>query len=143
MADPPPTGFAALPHPGPFVQQAGPLFLHESGSIVGVFVAEHHLNRVGTVMGGFLATLVDVACCRAVAAGAGAGAMVATVSLTTEFIRSAPLRAWLEARAEVERRGSLAFADCSVWDGADRIAGAHGVFAVRFNGSAGDRSGAV
>ena len=47
-------------------------------------------------MGGFLATLVDVAFGRAIRAEAEGESAVATVSLTTDYLRPGPEGAWLE-----------------------------------------------
>lgn len=56
---------------------------------------------------------------------------MATVSLTTDFLRPGPRGAWLEVRAEVERlTGRLAFGDCSVGADGEEIVRARAVFAV-------------
>ena len=66
---------------GAFVDHVGPLYTREHDGAIGVRIEEHHLNVAGTAMGGFLATLVDVAFGRAVRAEADDGPAVATVSL--------------------------------------------------------------
>jgi uncharacterized protein (TIGR00369 family) len=126
-----PDGFSELPPAGGFVDHAGPFFAGPDG-VVGVQVEERHLNAAGTVMGGFLATLVDVAFGRAIREDAEGDAAVATVSLTTDYLRPGPADAWLEAHTEVERLGGrLAFADCSVRAEGKEIVRARAVFAVR------------
>jgi uncharacterized protein (TIGR00369 family) len=127
----PPEGFTPLTGAGPFVDHAGPLHAREDGTL-GVRVEDRHLNRAGTAMGGFLTTLVDAAFGRAVREQSGDDATVATVSLTTDFLRPAPAGSWLEARTEVERLGGrLAFADCSVRADGEEVVRARAVFAVR------------
>lgn len=127
----PPAGFTVLTDPGAFVTFVGPVAVREDG-VLGVRVAEHHLNRAGSVMGGFLATLVDAAFGQAIRRDADADAKVATVSLTTHFLRPGALGAWLEAHTTVEQvGGSLAFADCSVRADGEEIVRARAVFAVR------------
>lgn len=127
-----PAGFTPLPDPGAFVEHVGPVYLREHDGVVGVRVEDRHLNAAGTAMGGFLATLVDVSIGRAVRAGADGEAAVATVSLTTDYLKPGPAGAWLEARCEVERLGgSLAFVDCSVRADDAEVVRARAVFAVR------------
>ena len=129
-----PDGFEPLTGGGGFVDLAGPLHLGPDKT-VGVRVEDRHLNAAGTVMGGFLATLVDVSFGRAIREDAEGDAKVATVSLTTDYLRPAPAGAWLEARTEVERLGGrLAFADCSVRADGDEVVRARAVFAVRDEG---------
>ncbi len=94
-------------------------------------VPERHLNVAGTTQGGFLATLVDVALGRAIRADTD-DARVATVSLTTDYIRPVAPGAWLEAHARVDRvGGGLAFADCSLHADGKEAVRARAVFAVR------------
>ena len=126
-----PDGFRPLADAGEFADLVGPLHVGP-GEVLGVRVDERHLNRAGTAMGGFLATLVDAALGRAVRAEADGGASTATVSLTTDYLRPAPAGAWLEARTAVERIGSrLAFADCSVTADGREVVRARAVFAIR------------
>jgi acyl-coenzyme A thioesterase PaaI-like protein len=86
-------------------------------------------------MGGFLATLVDVALGQAVRDASDDDAKVATVSLTTDYLRAGEPGAWLEAHTEVERLGgSVAFADCSVRAHGEEVVRARAVFAVHSGG---------
>src|SRR3954462_15561245 len=117
-----PAGFAPLTGAGAFMEHVGPLYVDESESVIGVRVADRHLNVAGTVMGGFLATLADAAFGRAIRRQADGEAAVATVSLTTDYLRPGAAGAWLEARAQIERLGArLAFGDCSVCAGGEEI----------------------
>ena len=126
-----PQGFTPLAGGGPFIDLIGPFHVHDSG-VLGARVEERHLNRAGTAMGGFLATLVDAALGRAIRDVAEGEAKIATVSLTTDYLRAAQHGAWLEAHTEVERLGGrLAFADCSVRADDGEVVRARAVFAVR------------
>jgi uncharacterized protein (TIGR00369 family) len=128
---PVPDGFSSLTGAGAFVDLVGPLYATTGGEL-GVRVQQRHLNVAGTTQGGFLATLVDVALGRAIRADADNGAGVATVSLTTDYIRPVPLGAWLVAHTEVDRvGGGLAFADCSLHADDQEAVRARAVFAVR------------
>ena len=127
-----PAGFAPLKDAGAFVDTVGPLYRRESNEVIGVRLEERHLNVAGTAMGGFLATLVDVAFGRAIRAAAEGEAAVATVSLTTDYLRPGAVGAWLEARTEVEHlAGRLAFGDCSITAEGEELVRARAVFAVR------------
>ncbi len=127
----PPAGFTPLPDPGPFLEHVGPVLASEDGAL-GLQAQDHHLNPNGTVMGGLLATLVDAALAAGIRRDADEDVQIATVSLTTDYLRAAPAGAWLEARTEVERFGGrLAFADCSVRADGDEVVRARAVFAVR------------
>ena len=127
----PPPGFTPLDDPGPFLEHVGPVHTGPGG-VLGLQAAPHHLNANGTVMGGLLATLVDAALGAGIRRDADDDVEIATVSLTTDYLRAAPADAWLEARTEVERLGGrLAFADCSVRADGDEVVRARAVFAVR------------
>src|SRR3954452_1183038 len=129
-----PAGFEPVTGAGAVLELVGPLYAREDG-VVGLRVEDRHLNVAGTAMGGFLATLVDVAFGRAIRAQAEGGAAVATVSLTTDYLRPGEPGAWLETHATVERlTGRLAFGDCSVRAGDEEVVRARAVFAVRSDG---------
>jgi uncharacterized protein (TIGR00369 family) len=127
-----PSGFEPLDDPGAFVEHIGPVFAREEDGVLGLRVEDRHLNSAGAVMGGLLATLADVAFGRAVRASAEGENAVATVSLTTDYLRPGPAGAWLEAHTEIEQLGGrLAFGDCSISADGEEIVRARAVFAVR------------
>src|SRR3982751_2353727 len=110
-----PAGFEVLRDGGAFVDHVGPLYVRAADGALGLRVEDRHLNVAGTAMGGLLATLVDASFGRAVRAEADGDAAVATVSLTTDYLRPGRPGAWLEAHTKVEHFGGrLAFGDCSV-----------------------------
>src|SRR3954451_11277273 len=127
-----PAGFELLRDGGAFVEHVGPLYVRSADGALGLRVDDRHLNVAGTAMGGLLASLVDAAFGRAIRAEADGDAAVATVSLTTDYLRPAGPGAWLQTRAEVERlTGRLAFGDCSVHADGEEAVRARAVFAVR------------
>jgi acyl-coenzyme A thioesterase PaaI-like protein len=131
-----PAGFEPYANAGAFLDHVGPLYVRGADGVLGVRVEDRHLNAGGSAMGGFLATVVDAALGRAIRAAADDDdddePAVATVSLTTDFLRPGPAGAWIEARTSVEQLGgNLAFADCSLRAGHDEIVRARAVFAVR------------
>lgn len=111
-----PAGFVALETEIPFLELIGDIYVHKSEPARLLILAqEKHANHRGTVMGGMLATFVDFALGRAIAADADDDKERATVSLTIDYLAAAPTGAWIEARTHVDRiGGTLAFADCSL-----------------------------
>jgi uncharacterized protein (TIGR00369 family) len=129
-----PDGFRPLADAGAFLELVGPFHVNPAG-VLGIRVEERHLNRAGSAMGGFLATLVDVALGQAIREESNGDAKVATVSLTTDYLRAGKSGAWLEAHTDVERLGgSVAFADCSLRADGQEVVRARAVFAVRSGG---------
>jgi acyl-coenzyme A thioesterase 13 len=133
-AAPPPDGFAPLDAPGPFSELVGPLYARAADggtAVVGLRAEERHANPAGTVHGGLLATLCDVAVGQAVRSAADELSAAATVSLTTDYLAPASPGVWLEASVEVEKLGGrLAFADCSVTADGAEVVRARAVFSV-------------
>jgi len=129
----PPAGFEPVEAPGRFAELIGPLFARADGetTVLGLRSEERHANVNGSVHGGLLATLCDMAVGWAVRAEADEISAAATVSLTTDYLAPAAPGAWLEARSTVEKLGGrLAFADCSVTADGHEIVRARAVFSV-------------
>jgi uncharacterized protein (TIGR00369 family) len=66
-------------------------------------VEDRHMNCAGTVHGGMLMSLADIAMSRAARAGTGAGNS-STVSLSCDFVGPGKLGDVIEARVRVTRR---------------------------------------
>ena len=112
-----PAGFTPFPDQGPFLQEIGPIQVHEGGGelVLGLRAEERHTNHRGTIQGGLLSTLADFALGRAIEADADDDKDRATVSLTVDFLKPAKPGDWIESRTRVDRvGGTLAFADCSL-----------------------------
>ena len=113
-----------------FVDHVGPF--ERSGEILGLRIDARHLNTFGKAQGGLLMTMVDLAIGDAVRSAAGSDDVsAATVSLTTDFLRSVDEGAWVTAHTEVERLGGkLAFVDCSLRADSREVVRGRAVFAV-------------
>jgi uncharacterized protein (TIGR00369 family) len=98
-------------------------------STVALEAAEHHLNPHGSVHGGVLATMIDVAMGTAVATTGGQSPV--TVSLAVTYLEPGrPGR--LEARAQVRKRGKrLMVVEAEVVQDGDVVADALGTFSVK------------
>lgn len=93
----------------------------------------YHRNRLGTVHGGVIMTLLDTAGMWA-CSEEGQLPGCPTVSINCSFVRAvAPSKvASLNARAEVVRRGRrMHFVNITAFAGSDVVATAQGVYAVR------------
>jgi uncharacterized protein (TIGR00369 family) len=98
--------------PNPFLERNGPLYGKLEGPrfLVGLRVLERHCNPAGTCHGGMLLTFADMTLIMASNVQAKLDRYLTTVNLSTDFVRAAPLGAWLEGRTDVLRvTGSLVF----------------------------------
>lgn len=97
-------GFVPLQSEDPFEVDVGPLYCRTHGQDVevGFVVARHHLGPNGC-HGGMLCSLAKVAIGAQARHRVGAGERFELISLNTEFLRSAPLGAWVSARTEILR----------------------------------------
>ena len=102
--------------------------LQVEGSRVAVDAGDEHLNPHGSVHGGLLATMLDVAMGEAVAEAGGESPV--TVALTVTYLE--PGRAGrLEATATVRKRGKrLLIVEGEVTQDGDVLADALGTFSV-------------
>jgi uncharacterized protein (TIGR00369 family) len=90
-----------------------------------------HCNARGTVHGGMLATLADVALGYTMAFSSTPAASLVTANLSLDFAGTAKIGDWLEARVDVQKRGSrLSFANCYITVNEQRIVRASAVFLV-------------
>ncbi len=128
-----PQGFGPLFRTSPVLDMIGPLYSRGEGSdlAIGLLVEAKHCNSRGTVHGGILATLADVALGYVMAFSSNPPASLATANLTLDFAGTARPGDWLEAHVDIQKLGSrLAFANCYITAGEQRIVRASGVFVV-------------
>ncbi len=127
-----PHGFEPYPDQGPFLEEVGPVCVHDGDELrLGLRAEDRHANHRGTVQGGLLSTLADFALGRAIETDAEDGKDRATVSLTVDFLKPAKPGDWIEARTKVDRvGGTLSFADCSLMVDDREIVRARAVWVV-------------
>lgn len=129
-----PEGYRPLPHPGPVLQDFGPLYVkerHEDTVLVGLRIGHRHLNSRRIAHGGVLVTLADSALGIALVYSRKPRLSLVTVSLTTDFVHPALEGDWVEAHVDIQRVGGrLAYANCYLHVGDRRILRASGVFAL-------------
>lgn len=129
----PPAGFAPLFRTSPLLEALGPFYGKGAGAdlVVGLRAQEKHMNSRGSVHGGVLATLGDIALGYVMAFGAEPPRRLVTASLSVDYMGSAKLGDWIEAHVEATRVGrTLAFANAYLTVDGGRIARVSAVFAV-------------
>jgi len=128
-----PEGFEPLEHVGPFLELYGPVYTKAEGRarVIGLRVAEKHLNTRGIVHGGMLVALADSALGINLSHAADPPRPMVTVNLSADFLEPGMPGDWLEAHVHVQRIGvHLAFASCDVRAGAKGVLRASGVFFI-------------
>jgi uncharacterized protein (TIGR00369 family) len=128
-----PSEFRPLFRTSPVLELIGPLYCRGEGIdlVTGMRAEAKHCNARGTVHGGMLATLADVALGYAMAFASTPPASLVTANLTLDFAGTAKIGDWLEARVDVQKRGSrLSFANCYITVEEQRIVRASAVFLV-------------
>lgn len=104
--------------------------VHDRTSHVSMTVEELHHNYVGTLHGGVVSTLIDIAIARAIRDAVDPNDVIATVTLNLTFIRAVS-SGQLEARGRVTFKGNrLAHGEAEVYAGDQLIARGTGTWYV-------------
>lgn len=101
-----PAGFRKVELPtNAFMNANGPVFVRMEGEqlVLGFRIEERHCNSNRMCHGGMLLTLADLILTIGVNVQAKLSRFLPTVSVTCDFIGTAPLGAWVEARVSVLR----------------------------------------
>lgn len=128
-----PEGFAPLFRTSPALDLIGPIYYRGNGKdlVLGLRVEQKHCNARGTVHGGILAALADVALGYTMAFSTDPPTGLVTANLSLDFAGTATIGAWLETTVEIQKQGSrLAFANCYISASGERIVRASAVFLV-------------
>ena len=128
-----PAGFKPLFRTSPVIDLIGPVYSKGEGEdlVLGLRVDRKHCNMRGTLHGGILATLADVALGYTIAFSTNPPTGLITANLSLDFAGTAKIGDWIEARVDVQKKGSrLSFANCYVSVGESRIVRASAVFVV-------------
>jgi len=128
-----PPGFAPLFRTSPVLDLIGPLYGRGKGAdlVVGLRVVQKHCNARGTIHGGILATLADVAIGYAIASSTDPRTAAITANLSLDYAGTARIGDWVESRVDIHKVGTrLAFGNCYLCVGEERIARASAVFLV-------------
>jgi len=126
-------GFGPLFRSSPVIDLIGPVYSKGEGAdlVLGLRVEKKHCNMRGTLHGGIVATLADIALGYTIAFSSKPPTGLVTANLTLDFAGTAKIGDWLEAKVDVQKKGSrLAFANCYISVGESRIVRASAVFVV-------------
>ena len=132
-ADVIPEGFKPLFRSSPLLELIGPLYSKGTGVnlVLGMRAEQKHCNSRGIIHGGILSSLADTTMGYAVAFATDAPKGLVTANLTVDFAGAANPGDWMQASVDIQKQGSrLAFANCFVTVGDQRIVRASGVFLV-------------
>jgi acyl-coenzyme A thioesterase 13 len=128
-----PAGFGPLFRTSPLLDTLGPFYGKGTGAdlVIGLRAAEKHTNSRGTVHGGVLATIGDIALGYTMAFSADPPRRAMTASFTIDYIGSAKTGDWIEARVDKYKIGkTLAFANAYLTVNDTQVARVSAVFAV-------------
>lgn len=128
----PPQGFTVHGRTSGFLDLIGPLYSRGEAEALqlALRIDERHLNSRGTVHGGVLCGLADVALGYATAGTETPPAPLSTASLTVDFAGAARCGDVVVSSVDVQRVGRrLAYANCYLSVGDRRIVRASAVFA--------------
>jgi len=131
-----PEGFGPLFRTSPLLDALGPFYGKGAGTelTIGLRVAEKHTNSRGGVHGGVLATIGDVALGYTMASSPDRPRSALTASLTIDYVGSAKVGDWIEARVDKYKVGkTLAFANAYLTVDDTQVARVSAVFAVVSN----------
>lgn len=138
MTDIPPEGFAPHFRKSKFTDPWEPLFSRvEADQLrLGVFLRDVHCNSRGLVHGGFIAALADNAMglsCGVVISSAGREIKgLVTITLSTDYVGSARIGAWLETDTSVVKAGgSLCFSQCLLRADGEPVARSNATFRIQ------------
>ncbi|MEM1144416.1 MAG: PaaI family thioesterase [Pseudomonadota bacterium] len=132
MSDVPPD-FEPLFRRSPFLELLGPIYnkRNENQLIIGFRVLEKHCNARGSLHGGVVSSVADIALGYNAAQTTEKPLPLVTASLTVDFAGSAKLGDWVEIETDIQKVGrKLAFANCYFFIDSKRIARASAVFSV-------------
>jgi acyl-coenzyme A thioesterase 13 len=136
-----PEGFAPLFRTSPVLDLIGPIYCRGSGKdlVLGLRVDEKHCNARGTIHGGILAVLADVALGYTMAFATDPPTGLVTANLSLDFAGTAKVGDWVETSVDIQKQGArLAFANSFISVAGERIVRASAVFLVA--GSLGAKS---
>ena len=130
-----PSGFLPLPSGSGFIEVNGPLYLRQQGDQVrlGLRVEPRHVNPMGNLHGGMMASFCDMLLPLSVHRKSQAlgQRFLPTISLKIDYLAPAPLGCWIEGTADLLRATrSLVFAHGLVTADGEPCARASGVFKI-------------
>ena len=125
-----PEGYTPINNHYGFVKWVGPLYCKGSGEgeVIAVRVEERHCNGGNVAHGGMVSTMADIAIGYHLVRSGRPARWSLSLNLNMDFIGTAPMGSWLEARPRLRRVGStVAFVDCELTAAGQLVASATSV----------------
>lgn len=130
---PAPEGFLPLFRGSAFLDLVGPLCYRpqDRSFVLGMRVLARHTNTSGSMHGGLIATLADVALGYVTAESRSPALRMTTASLSIDYLGAAALGSWVEAAVTIDKVGrQLAFASAAITADGRPVARAKALFVV-------------
>jgi len=134
-----PAGFVPISRTSPLAELIGPMYSRGTGYelALGMRAQHKHSNMRGIVHGGVLAAFADMALGYTLAFASDPPTGLVTANLTIDYAGAAKIGDWMYTQTDVQRQGGrLAFANCYIYVGEQRIVRASGVFLMSDSKSA-------
>src|SRR2546421_7950267 len=98
----PPSGYRPLPRSSPMIDMIGPVYSRGAGKdlVLGLRAEKKHCNGRGTVHGGALATIADIALGYALSYSTDPPTNAVTANLTLDYAGGAKPGDWLETQVD-------------------------------------------
>ena len=127
-----PEGFVPLFRTSPFADILGPFFYRptKSNFVIGLRITSKHVNARGSVHGGLLLTLADIALGYTASYSTEPPLALTTINIAADLVGRAEVGDWLEADVDIQKIGRrLVFANAYLMVGTERIARVSAIFA--------------
>jgi uncharacterized protein (TIGR00369 family) len=128
-----PEGYVATDHSSPYMDLIGRMYEKGAGEDyrLGMRVEAYHTNRIGLCHGAVLAALADVHLIRLIALARQPRLTLVTVHLGLDYLKPAPLGAWLEGVGKVDRIGkTLCYSSGVILADGEPVLRGAGVFSI-------------
>jgi uncharacterized protein (TIGR00369 family) len=99
-----PAGFEPI-ETSAFIEHLGQLYVKPGTGVFGMRVRPEHTNTHGKAHGGFLATVIDVACSRGTRLALADGSTVSTITMTVDYLGPVDVGDWVDVATSVDRGG--------------------------------------
>ncbi|MFK0087315.1 PaaI family thioesterase [Pseudomonas sp. NPDC090755] len=130
-ANSPMEGFEVFPTRPGFIRHNGGIFLHCERPVIGMHIAEEHLNPLRIAHGGYLATLADTAFGAVLRRQYDLPVAPVTVNLSVDYLAAVREGDWVEVEVKVHKFGrTFISASCELKVGERLAVRANGIFTV-------------
>jgi len=128
-ADGIPAGFVALELESGFNDVFGPVYRHQTEQKLGFRMGPHHLNPVGVLHGGAMATFADTLVLAIIRGIPTSQPHTPTISITVDYVAAAPAGSWIEADTTlVKATRTMLFVQAIITADGEVVSRANGIY---------------